>query len=309
VHKNDNVRTILQILAFFFPHPVNVWLHRLASAKIGRHALIHPGVLILARSVEIGPSARIRFGTMISARSFSAGEKTLIGYFVQAKGMSDLKIGPACVIGPQTMINCDCPVTLNYYSGVGPRCTLFTHGSFLPTTEGYRTTFGSIELKEKAWVTMGSTVGPGVTVGAGTTVMPGTVLLESVGPKRLVSGNPVKLMNIPFFPSSKNKTLEELAAAIQEQYCIWATTFDGSGAVFSNGALTITHWGRRITVSLGENADVALLTRPGETRKGMYFNLADLRTDERRHAAKSKFEGFMRLYYGLTFLSASKDLK
>jgi len=296
------MRTLLQVLAFFFPSPVNIWLHRLASAKIGRHVTIHPGVMIVAKHVDIGPAVKVRFGTMINVRKFTVGEKSLIGYFVVAKGMSDLSTGPACVIGPNTMINCDCPVTLGRYTGVGPRSTLFTHGSFLPVTEGYRASFGPIELKDRSWVTMNSTVGPGVTVGEGTNVMPGTVLLESVGPNRLVAGNPAKLINIPFIRKAKKVDLEQLAAEILQRYRDWANGLDGSQWVVENGDLHVNHRRKTLSISINGGGDIVLLTRAGERREGMFFNLADLTTDARRHPAKIKFEGFMRLYYGLTFL-------
>jgi acetyltransferase-like isoleucine patch superfamily enzyme len=301
------VKLFLQILAFFFPSPINLWLYKLASAKIGKDVIIHPGVMIISRKVKIDSSVKIRFGTMINVRSFTVGEKSLIGYFVHIKGMSDLKIGAACVIGPQTMINCDCPITLGYYSGIGPRCTLFTHGSFLPVSEGYRTTFGPIELKNKAWVTMNSTVGPGVTVGEGTNVMPGTVLLESVGSYRLVAGNTVKLMNIPLFRTDRKAKLVQLAAEILERYCQWADEFDHASASLSDGVLRIRYRRKELSISVNGTSDVVLLTREGERREGMFFNLADLTTDTRRNSAKMKFEAFMRLYYGMTFLSGTVE--
>ena len=296
------MRTLLQTLAFFFPVPFNRWLHRLAGAKIGKHAVIHPCVLILARQVEIGSSAKIRFGTMVNVRAFKLGEKSLVGYFVHTKGMSDLIVGSACVIGPQTLINCDCPVILGYYSAIGPRSTLFTHGSFLPVTEGYRAIFGPIELKEKAWVTMNCTIGPGVTVGEGTNVMPGTVLLRSVKPHRLVAGNPAKLVNIQLFRSSQGAKLEDLVVEILERYCAWERDIHGAKVTMIGGILHVKHRGRTLTISVNGESDILLLMRPGEQRDGMFFNLADLTTDEGSHATKQRFEGFMRLHYGLTFL-------
>jgi len=296
------MRTIIKIAAFFFPSPINTWLHRIAGARIGKNVVIHPGVLLLSRQLEIGSGVKIRFGTLINTRKFVVGEKSLIGYFVFAKGISDLTTGPACVIGPQTMINCDCPVILGYYSGVGPRCTLFTHGSFLPVTEGYRVTFGAIELKDKAWVTMNSTVGPGVTIGEGTNVMPGTILLESVGPGRLVAGNPAKLVNIPLLRKSRVDSLKELATEILERYRVWANGVDGSDWQLTHGILQVIHRGRPLSITIDSEGDIVLLTRAGERREGVFFNLADLTTDPGLHPAKEKLEGFMRLYYGMTFL-------
>lgn len=297
------IKKLIQVIAFLFPSPINIWLHRLAGAKIGKHTSIHPGVLILAKKMEIGSSTKIRFGTFIKARSLKVGSKTLLGYFLLVKGVSDFTVGDACVIGPRTMINCDCPVTLEYYSGVGPGCILFAHGSFLPVSEGYRTTFGPITIKSKAWVTMHCTVGPGVTVGEGTNVMPGTTLIESVGANRLVSGDPAKLINIPLFKNfQKAKNLDMLAEEIIHEYRNWSNEFNDTNWQNVNGALHVNHKKRSFSVSTNGDADVVLLTEKGAKRDGMYFNLVDLKTDHARHPVKLEFESYMRLYYGLTFL-------
>ena len=293
-------RRILQSLAAVFPSPINLALLRLSGATIGRHVIIHPGVVIFADRIEIGNGVRVRFGTMIRGRRIRIGDKTLIGYFVHVKGISDFLVGAACVIGPRVLINCDCPVTLEHYSGVGPSCTLFTHGSFLPVTEGYRTTFGPITISERAWVTMGSIVGPGVTVGRGTNVMPGTVLVESVLADRLVAGNPARLVNVPLW-RNKNVDLGAIGEKILSHYEEWC---DEQGVVVrrENGSLKIRHRMQETSVSIDGDTDIVLLTRKGERTDGMYFNMADLVTDPSQDSTKLHLERFMRLYYGMTFL-------
>ena len=282
--------------------PLNRWLHKLYGARIGKHVVLHPCVLILAKEVEIGPSSKIRFGTMINVRSFKLGEKSLIGYFVHSKGTSELKVGSACVIGPQTMINCDCPVTLGFYSAVGPRSVLFTHGSFLPVTEGYKAHFGPIELKEKAWVTMNCTIGPGVTIGEGTNVMPGTIVLRSLKPHRLVAGDPANQANLPLF-RSPDTGIGDLAHEILVEYSAWERQMKGAKTTMSGGILYVRYRGRSLSVSINGETDIVILTHKGEQRDGMFFNIIDLVTDPGRYAIKLRLEGFMRLHYGLTFLS------
>lgn len=297
------IRTILQVIAFFFPPPFNVWLHRLYGARIGKRVRIHPGVMIIARKLEIGDAAKIRFGTMVNIRSFKVGRKSLIGYFLIAKGISNLHIGDACVIGPKTIINCDCPVTLGYYCGIGPGSSLFTHGSLLPVTEGYKATFGPIEMKDKSWVTLRCTVGPNVTIGEKSIAMPGTVLLESIASGRMVSGDPAKLINIPNITLGKQITdLESFAGKLLAAYCEWSNeNFDTQWEIKS-GVLYIKKRWRTYTISINEESSIVLLTRSGETRNGMYFNIADLTTDPAHSRIKEHFDDYMRLYYGLTFL-------
>jgi acetyltransferase-like isoleucine patch superfamily enzyme len=293
----------VQVLAFFFPSPVNAWLLRLTGAKIDAPVSIDPGVLILARNIEIGKGARIKFGTMISVRSFRLGKKSKIGFFTNAKGESDLLIGDACIIGPKCMINCSREVVLERYSGVGPGSYLYTHGSGMPVTEGYRATFAPIRLKEKVWVSMRCAIGPGVTIGEGTNVMPGTVLVESVPAKRLVAGNPAKLTVFPQLHSPMTPdAIREFAHRVLEEYCGWSNEYEGTRLKVEGGRLSIGNGSRRITVSVDGDGDIALLTARGDTRDGMYFNLQDLRTDDRQHPVKRDLEAYMRMYYGLIFL-------
>jgi len=295
--------SILQIIAFFFPSPINVWLHRLAGAKIDRHVSIYPAVLILAKNVEIGREAQIKLGTMINARTFKLGKKSHIGFFTLVKGESDLLVGDACIIGPKCMINCSRPVVLDYYSGVGPGSYLYTHGSGMPVTEGYRATFAPIHIKEKVWVNMHSTIGPGVSIGERSIIMPGTILLESVGPKRMVAGDPAKLNNLPIFLTPKQgNSIREIAERILIEFCNWSNEYEKTSWIYHDSNLRINYKNRNMLVTIDGSGDIILLTDHGNKSGSMYFNLADLSTDESRDPMKLKLEEFMRLYYGLIFL-------
>ena len=297
------VKQILQVIAFFLPPPINIWVHRIAGAKIGRHVSIHPGVLILAQKVEIGSGAKIKLGTMIYVRTFKFGEKSLIGFFTLVRGDSDLIIGDRCTIGPKNMIRCDREVIFGNYSGVGAGSYLYTHGCFLPVTEGYRATFGPIHIKDKVWISMRATIGPGVTVEEGSLVMPGTVLVESVASKRLVAGNPAKLSNLPVFLVPRGPDfIEKLAHEMLQEFCSWSNEYKDTNWQINKGALQLDYKSRDFLVSVNNEADIVLFTESGKNSNDMYFNLIDLRTDKNRHPIKLELEAFLRLHYGLIFL-------
>jgi acetyltransferase-like isoleucine patch superfamily enzyme len=297
------LKKLAQLAAFFCPSPINVWLHRAAGAQIDEYVSIHPCVLILAKKIEIGRGAHIKFGTMINARTFKLGRKSSIGFFTLVNGESDLIVGDASIIGPRTMINCSRPVVIGYYSGIGPNSCLYTHGSGLPVTEGYRATFAPIHIKDKVWVSMRSTIGPGVTIEEGAIVMPGTVLIESIAPKRMVAGNPAKLANYPvFLRPVKPGFVEDLAPRILEEYRNWSNEYKGTNWQMIDGALVAEYKKKKFTISVEEKGDIVVLTTPGKKTNGMYFNLVDLKTDNSMHKAKINFEAYIRLYYGLIFL-------
>jgi len=297
------VKTVIQIVAFLFPSPINVWLHRLAGANIEPYVSIHPAVLILAKNITIRRESKIKFGTMINVRKFHLGKKSSIGFFTLAKGESDLIVGDACIIGPKNMINCSREVVLEYYSGVGPGSYLYTHGSGMPVTEGYRATFAPIHIKEKVWVNMRCTIGPGVTIEKGSIVMAGTVLMESVASKRMVVGDPAKLNNYPVFPKPRKPDfLETLAHEILSEYEVCLREGKGVSCHREGEILHAKHRWRSASISVNGNEDIVLYTVPGQRREGKYFNLADLTTDDSRHPIKLNVEAFMRLRYGLIFL-------
>jgi acetyltransferase-like isoleucine patch superfamily enzyme len=297
------LKKLAQIAAFFCPSPINIWLHRAAGAKIDKYVSIHPGVLILAKKIEIGRGARIKFGTMINARTFKLGRKCSIGFYTLVNGESDLIVGDASIIGPRTLINCSRQVVIGYYSGIGPNSCLYTHGSGLPVTEGYRATFAPIHIKDKVWVSMRSTIGPGVTIEEGAIIMPGTVLMESIASKRMVAGNPAKLVNYPvFLRPVKPGFVENLAPRILEEYREWSNEYKGTNWQMVNGSLVTEYKKKKFTISVRGKGDIVILTTPGKETNGMFFNLADLKTDNSMHKAKIKFEAYIRLYYGLIFL-------
>jgi acetyltransferase-like isoleucine patch superfamily enzyme len=297
-------RTALQVLAFLFPKPINIWLHRIAGAKINKYVAIQPCVLILAKSITIDNGAVVKFGTMINVRSFSLGKKSSIGFFTLVNGVSDFIIEDACVIGARSMINCDKPVIFRYYSGNGPGCFIYTHGSFLPVTEGYNAVFSPVEIKEKVWIQMNCKIGPGVTIGEGSVILPGSVVLENVERRRMVVGDPAKLLNVPLLiqPKSPEK-LVDFAKEILLDYCNWSNGKKGTNMEIRENTLIIKHKRKTLTVAIDELGDIVLLTQKGLKGEGIYFNIADLTTDDSRNRVKLDFEKFLRLHYGLVFLS------
>jgi hypothetical protein len=173
----------------------------------------------------------------------------------------------------------------------------------MPVTEGYRATFSPIHIKEKVWVNMRSTIGPGVTIGEKSIVMPGTILLESVGPNRLVAGDPVKLSILPRFPMPGNGSgLREIAKNILVDYSNWLKEYDRFECDLKGSTLLLKNGSRPVSITIDGPGDIALLTGKGEKNGSAYFNLADLSTDPSRFDMKTDFEEFLRMYFGLIFL-------
>lgn len=296
-------RSLLSLIAFFFPGPVNVWLHRMAGASIGKNISIHPGVLLLVKNLEIKDDAKIKFGTMMNVRTLKLGRKSSIGFFTLVNGVDDLIVSDACVIGARSIINCDQTVTFEHYSGNGPGCYIYTHGSFLPVTEGYSALFAPVTVGRKVWIQMNCKIGPGVTIGEGSVIMPGTTLLESIEENKMVTGDPAKLLKVPILKRPiKDENLKTFAQKIITQYYDWATKYKKVDCRLDDNILSIKHKRKLITLGPTNDCDITIFTEAGKAKKGMYFNLADLSTDKFRHPVKLELESYLRLYYGLIFL-------
>ncbi len=298
------LKKIIQILAFFVIPPFNIWLHKLAGAKIGKHVGIHPFVLILANEVKIGDGAKIRLGTILNIRSFHIGKKSTIGYFTLVKGESDFHMGDASLIGIKTSIQCSRAVNLGHYAGVGPNSVLMTHGSFLPASEGYPAKFGPIILESKTWLCMNTIVGPGVTIGKNSIILPGTVVSKDVKPNSLVTGDPACLKSVPIFPIIRRPDdMELFAANILKEFCNWSNEYKGSKCFLAQNALIVNFRKKQYKISVNDDgADIVIYTEAGKNRHKMYFNIADLATDGNQHPLKIRLENFMKLYYGLIFI-------
>jgi len=299
------MKLLFQLIAFFSPSPINIWLHKIGGGIIGKGVTIHPGVLILAEKVIIADYAKIKFGTMIHARIFKLGKKSSIGFFSLINGSSDFIVGDACVIGARSMINCDRQVIFRNYSGNGPACYIYTHGSFLPVTEGFRAVFAPVEIKEKVWIQMNCKIGPGVTIGEGTIVLPGSVILEKVDSGRMVVGDPARMVNVPLLRQPMDEdALRKFAYRILNEYHNWLLEFKKANSKLLNGKLLIYTKKQNFSITVDDNSgDIVLFTKKGITHpSGMYFNLVDLKTDNKRHPIKIRFEDYLRLHYGLIFL-------
>jgi len=295
-------KALLQYLAFFFPSPVNLWLHRLSGAAVASGVRIHPFVLLRAKHVSIDRKARIKMGTMIDVHSFRLGQKSSIGFFTLVKGESDLLIGDACLIGPRSTIDCTRTVRMGYYASLGPRSVLYTHGSFLPVTWGYPAKFEEVEIGDQVWISMNVTIGPGVRVGRGSLILPGTVLLEEIPEDRMVMGASPNLKMLPLgLVYTKPEEFETLARDMLSNFCGWATQTE-QAKVRIDGVVAYVRMGRRTrSVALRAPADILLFLSPGEKRTAHYFNLRDLTTDPRSCPEKELLERYMRMYYGLIF--------
>jgi hypothetical protein len=71
---------------------------------------------------------------------------------------------------------------------------VFTHGSFLPYTEGYWVKLAGVTIGDQVWCAAGVFIHPGVEIGDETFVNSKSVVTQNVPPGSVVEGNPAKVV-------------------------------------------------------------------------------------------------------------------
>jgi acetyltransferase-like isoleucine patch superfamily enzyme len=149
----------------------------------------------MGRRIELGTHSVIRPFTLIRlAGEVRLGNYSEISSFGLVYGSSSLIIGKHSYIGPQSLINADEEVRLGHGSALGPRSMIYTHGSFLPYTEGYWVKLAGVTIGDNVWCAAGVFIHPGVEIGDNTFVNSRSVLTQAIPAGSVVEGTPAKVV-------------------------------------------------------------------------------------------------------------------
>jgi len=191
-------RTCLAFVLAILPSVIKVPLYKLAGANIGKGVSIGFGSFILASSfskVSIGNYSQIRQFTFIICSNVSIGNYTEIAMLVWIWGAGRLEVGNKCYIGPRCIINLRRnDFKMGEYSGLGPGSIVYTHGQWLPYTQGWPRTYGDVVLEDYAWVPAKVFLSPGVKVGTKSIVGSGAVITRDIPPHSFAAGVPAKVI-------------------------------------------------------------------------------------------------------------------
>ncbi len=211
------MRTWIFGLVFLAPPWLKkILLRWLCRAKIGPHARIGWFSSIVARNIELGEHSVIQPLTLIRlSGDLTVGAYSEISSFNLIYGSSSLRIGAQSYIGPQVMINVDEPVYIGDGSALGPRSLVFTHGSFLPYTEGYWARRAGVTLGNQVWCAAGVFLQPGVEIGDETFVNSMSVVSGVIPPGSVVEGNPARVI-YPIERVKRKMTPQRVDAALRQ---------------------------------------------------------------------------------------------
>jgi acetyltransferase-like isoleucine patch superfamily enzyme len=190
------MRSLLFGLVFISPPFLKLWLLRwLGGAEIGAHAQIGWFSAVMGRRVRLGPHSVVRPFTLINVD----GEVRLDAYaeissFTLVYGAAGLSLGMGSYIGPQSLLNTEEDVRIGAGSALGARSLVYTHGSFLPYTEGYWVKLAGVTVGDKVWCAAGVFLHPGTEIGENSFVNSCAVVSGVIPPGSVVEGNPAKVV-------------------------------------------------------------------------------------------------------------------
>ncbi|PDW04372.1 acyltransferase [Candidatus Viridilinea mediisalina] len=189
-------KTLLFIILFILPPPLKPWFLRYCcGAQVGRHVRIGWFTSLMGRQITLEDYSEIRALTLIRCDgAISLGRYGLISSFNLVYGAAGLHVGEHSYIGPQSLINTEEDVRIGRWSALGARSMIYTHGSFLPFTEGYWVRFAPVTVGDYVWCAAGVFLQPGAEIGDNSFVNSRSVVSGSLPAGSIAEGNPAQIV-------------------------------------------------------------------------------------------------------------------
>ena len=189
-------RAIGFALLFVLPPALKpLFLRWICGATVGKGASIGWFSTVSARHVSLGDHASIQACTVIRCDGEVAlGRYAQVSHFNLVYGSASFIVGDHSYVGPQSLINCEEDVRLGSHSALGARSVVYTHGSWLPYTEGYWVRFGSVTIGNYVWCAAGVFLHPGTSIGDRVFVNSRSVVTGSIPDDSVVEGVPARVV-------------------------------------------------------------------------------------------------------------------
>lgn len=281
-------------LCFILPSRPTRFLYRLCGHRIGKNVRIPALSFVHAEEMTIGNDVVIRRFVYICVRKLSLGASTIVSYGTQIKGEAGFSCEDSCFLGIHCLIHCVENVSLGFYSGLGPRCTVYAHGSFLPVTMGYPAKFAPVVIEDHVWIAMEVTVMPGAHIERNCIINPGVVV------QGRIRANSILQLDAKQYGVHDLSRLQKLS---KKDIPYWhhqiISAFLNSQAAsyqYDAGAASYSIPGRYTFISRPEMNVIEL--HIGKDR--ILYDLDLFSVDESRRLIHKKFLAFIRLRHGLT---------
>ena len=320
------MKTLIFGIVFLSPPFLKkIILRQLCGAQFGRKATIGWFSSVMGRRLVLGDYSTVKPLTLIRCDGeVKVGKYTEISSFSVIYGRASLRVGNHCYLGPQAWINVSEDVTIGNRVGIGPRSMIFTHGSFLPYTEGYWARFGKITIGNNVYLAAGVFLHPGVQIEDNVFVNSRSVITQSIRSGEILEGFPAKkvtlmekmrrnvtpakkdalILNIlkHFFSFLKetnngivvnqNDNNENILQCNGKEYLIVL--------INSQGRFSVDHKMHQDKILIILVNDQAWMPE-SKANAMLVFNFISMRTPETKDKVHRELYQFMKLYYGIIF--------
>jgi UDP-3-O-[3-hydroxymyristoyl] glucosamine N-acyltransferase len=301
---------------FLAPPPLKKVLLRIGcGARVAPTARIGWFAAVVGRRVVIEAHARVGALTLIRCDGdVSLGRHAEVSSFVVAYGAGGLSLGDHAYVGPQSWINCDGDVRIGDGSALGPRTTVFTHGSFLPYTRGYPARIAGVSVGDRTWIAAQVFLHPGVHVGDDAFVNACAVVTRDVAARSVVEGTPAREV-FPIDRLRRPMTPARMDAAVRTMLARFVDMELGARGVpadVESPDVTRFRWAGRPYViryvpdgtarpadEPGVRTIVLAAGTNGASHTGWSIDVAALRTTRPRDRIHGALVQFMLRYYGM----------
>lgn len=251
------------------------------------------------------------------------GKYTEIASFSLIYGSANFVVGDKCYLGSQLLFNVTEDVLIENEVGIGPRTMIFTHGSFLPYTEGYWAKFGRVIIRNRVWLGAGVFIHPGIEIGNDVFVNAKSVVTKNVPSGKVVEGFPAKpIIDMDKIRRSVSPRRKELLvrqiinhftshiSKIEKNFQL--VKFSGEDCVFkwkgntyriiivgANHELNRIHWKKNAkkTIWLCHSREIF----PEESNVLTYFDFTTMKASYSKDRLFDELYLFMKRHYGLLF--------
>jgi acetyltransferase-like isoleucine patch superfamily enzyme len=288
------LKKFVTLLCFFLPSAPTRFLYRRCGFRIGKRVKIPLFSYVCADKMIIGNDVDIRRFVYIDVNELTVGANTIISYGNQIKGDASFTCGDNCFLGVHCLIHCAEDVTLGFYSGLGPRCIVYSHGSFLPVTMGYPAKFAAVVIEDYVWIAMDVVLMPGAHIERNCIVNPGVVIQ-----KRIKSDSFVQLSASHY----EIRDLGRLQKFAKRDIPYWHHQIISSflksqfaPVQHDEGAANYTVPYRYMFVSHPDTNSIELLI----AGKRIVYDIGQFYADSSRFRIHKEFLSYIRLHHGLT---------
>lgn len=317
--------TVGFVLLLVLPPALKPFVLRvICGARVGRHVSIGWFASVKARHIALDDYASIRALTLITCSGdVVLGKYSQVSSFTLVYGSASLIVGDHSYIGPQSLINNDEDVRLGHHTAFGARAVVYTHGSWLPYTEGYWVRFGKVTVGDYVWCAACVFLHPGVTIGDRVFVNSQSVVSGDIPADSVVQGNPAQVIG-RLEQLQRRMTPRRVDAAIAEMLGYFAEVelrrVRGLAPTQENPdtwAVAVGGRTRRFQIVRSVAADgpgsqpahdtIALVNRPGtEPHRGPQLNFITMLAADRGDELCQALVDFLKRYYGVQ-LARSDD--